>query len=60
MTFQIIEPCHGTASFCGPYVLANGIEVKGYVANVVSYLDPSTEISLEGFIKIYLALFKIK
>jgi len=32
MTFQIIEPCHGTASFCGPYVLANGIiEEDSYI-----------------------------
>ncbi len=32
MTFQIIKPCHGTASFCAPYVLANGtIEENTYI-----------------------------
>jgi len=40
--------------------LANGniLEIQVDIANAYKDVDPSTEISLEGFKKIYLALFK--
>jgi len=39
MTFQVIEPWHGTASICGPYVLANGI------------IEEDSYIKLDNFLK---------
>jgi len=50
MTFQIIKPCHGTASYCEPYVLANGIIEEDSYIKLDKFLknNPSNKICLNS------------